>query len=82
MKAVLCCKLLQNYFKSYMKSLLNLRDFSPQLKPYCFYCCMSTVDYQHSETSITPLMIASGRGFTEVVAQLLNMGADAHGIDS
>ena len=38
---------------------------------------MSAVDYQHSETSITPLMIASGRGFTEVVAQLLNMGADA-----
>ena len=36
-----------------------------------------TVDYQHSETSITPLMIAAGRGFTEVVAQLLNMGADA-----
>ena len=39
--------------------------------------CIFTVDYQHSETSITPLMIAAGRGFTEVVEQLLNMGADA-----
>ena len=36
-----------------------------------------SVDYQHSETSITPLMIAAGRGFTDIVEQLLNMGADA-----
>ena len=36
-----------------------------------------SVDYQHSQTSITPLMIAAGRGFSDVVEQLLNMGADA-----
>ena len=34
------------------------------------------VDYQHSETSVTALMIASGRGFPDIVQQLLSMGAD------
>ena len=44
-----------------------------------FPLCWSylSVDYQHSQTSITPLMIAAGRGFSDVVEQLLNMGADA-----
>ncbi|VDI58889.1 ATP-dependent RNA helicase YTHDC2 [Mytilus galloprovincialis] len=35
-----------------------------------------SLDYQHSHTSITPLMIAAGRGFTSVVEQLLNLGAN------
>lgn len=35
-----------------------------------------SVDYQHSQTSITPLMIAAGRGYTAVVEQLLNLGAN------
>ena len=34
------------------------------------------MDYQHSQTSVTPLMIAAGRGFPEMVNQLLGMGAD------
>ncbi|XP_013779316.1 probable ATP-dependent RNA helicase YTHDC2 isoform X2 [Limulus polyphemus] len=34
-----------------------------------------SVDYQHSETSASPLMIASGRGNTSVVEELLNFGA-------
>jgi ankyrin repeat protein len=34
------------------------------------------VDYQHSETSITPLMVAAGRGYTAVVEQLVNLGAN------
>ena len=37
-----------------------------------------SVDYQHSETSATPLMIAAGRGFITVVEQLLNLGANVH----
>ena len=37
-----------------------------------------TVDYQHSQTSATPLMLASGRGFTAAVEQLLNLGANIH----
>ncbi len=32
----------------------------------------------HSETSATPLMIAAGRGFTDIVKQLLNFGASVH----
>ncbi|XP_013405941.1 probable ATP-dependent RNA helicase YTHDC2 [Lingula anatina] len=44
-----------------------------------FHLIMSedvTVDYMHSETSATPLMIAAARGFTSVVEQLLNLGAN------
>uniref|UniRef100_UPI003AAAF468 3'-5' RNA helicase YTHDC2 isoform X2 n=1 Tax=Centroberyx gerrardi TaxID=166262 RepID=UPI003AAAF468 len=33
------------------------------------------VDYMHSETSATPLMVAAGRGFLSQMEQLLNMGA-------
>ena len=32
----------------------------------------------HSETSATPLMIAAGRGFSNIVEQLLNLGASLH----
>ncbi|KAK2819379.1 hypothetical protein Q5P01_024940 [Channa striata] len=34
------------------------------------------VDYTHSETGATPLMVAAGRGFLAHMEQLLNMGAD------
>ncbi|XP_037229224.1 3'-5' RNA helicase YTHDC2 isoform X1 [Falco rusticolus] len=37
-----------------------------------------SVDYRHSETSATPLMIASGRGFLSQVEQLISMGASIH----
>ncbi|NWI85881.1 YTDC2 helicase, partial [Pitta sordida] len=37
-----------------------------------------SVDYRHSETSATALMIASGRGFLNQVEQLINMGASIH----
>ncbi|KAM3842980.1 3'-5' RNA helicase YTHDC2-like [Diretmus argenteus] len=33
------------------------------------------VDYMHSETSVTPLMVAAGRGFLSQIDQLLKMGA-------
>ncbi|XP_034565378.1 3'-5' RNA helicase YTHDC2 isoform X2 [Notolabrus celidotus] len=34
------------------------------------------VDYRHSETGSTPLMVAAARGFISQVEQLLSMGAD------
>ncbi|XP_018523323.1 3'-5' RNA helicase YTHDC2 isoform X1 [Lates calcarifer] len=34
------------------------------------------VDYMHSETGATALMVAAGRGFLTQMEQLLNMGAD------
>ncbi|XP_070706567.1 3'-5' RNA helicase YTHDC2 isoform X2 [Pempheris klunzingeri] len=34
------------------------------------------VDYSHSETGTTALMVAAGRGFVTQMEQLLNMGAD------
>ena len=36
------------------------------------------VDYGHSETSATALMIASGRGHIKVVEQLLQLGANVN----
>lgn len=38
--------------------------------------CIFLVDYQHSETTVTALMIAAGRGFIDIVEQLLGIGAD------
>eukprot|EP00794_Sanderia_malayensis_P018689 gene18689-20576_t len=35
------------------------------------------VDYQHSETSMTALMIAAARGYVNLVEQLVEYGADA-----
>ncbi|XP_068740703.1 3'-5' RNA helicase YTHDC2-like isoform X2 [Montipora capricornis] len=35
-----------------------------------------SVDYQHSETQATALMVASGRGCSSLVEQLLNLGAN------
>lgn len=35
----------------------------------------ASVDRRHSQTSATPLMVAAGRGFTGMVAQLLRLGA-------
>ncbi|XP_017662846.1 PREDICTED: probable ATP-dependent RNA helicase YTHDC2 [Lepidothrix coronata] len=37
-----------------------------------------SVDYRHSETSATALMIAAGRGFLNQVEQLISMGASIH----
>ena len=34
------------------------------------------MDYAHSETTVTALMVASGRGNLSVVEQLLQMGAN------
>ncbi|KAM3599571.1 uncharacterized protein V6R79_008146 [Siganus canaliculatus] len=36
------------------------------------------VDYKHSETGSTPLMVAAGRGFLTQMEQLLSMGADVN----
>ncbi|KAL4228088.1 3'-5' RNA helicase ythdc2 [Mactra antiquata] len=49
------------------------------LFPQVFHLIKSenvSVDYQHSETTVSALMIAAGRGFTDIVEQLLTMGAD------
>nr|CAD7588004.1 unnamed protein product [Timema genevievae] len=35
-----------------------------------------SVDYQHSETSVTPLMVAAGRGDLNTAEQLLSLGAN------
>ncbi|XP_029941306.1 3'-5' RNA helicase YTHDC2 isoform X2 [Salarias fasciatus] len=35
-----------------------------------------SVDYAHSETGITPLMVAAGRGFLPQMEELLSVGAD------
>uniref|UniRef100_A0A6I8SLL3 3'-5' RNA helicase YTHDC2 n=1 Tax=Xenopus tropicalis TaxID=8364 RepID=A0A6I8SLL3_XENTR len=35
-----------------------------------------SVDYRHSETSATPLMVAAGQGFLSHVEQLISMGAN------
>ncbi|XP_064165023.1 3'-5' RNA helicase YTHDC2 [Anguilla rostrata] len=37
-----------------------------------------SVDYRHSETSATPLMVAAGRGFLGPMEQLLSMGASVN----
>ncbi|GFU19130.1 3'-5' RNA helicase YTHDC2 [Nephila pilipes] len=37
-----------------------------------------SVDYQHSETNVSPLMLAAGRGNIDVVEQLLVLGASIH----
>jgi len=37
-----------------------------------------SVDYRHSETSATALMVAAGRGFSSQVEQLISMGANVH----
>ncbi|XP_051750907.1 3'-5' RNA helicase YTHDC2-like [Ctenopharyngodon idella] len=37
-----------------------------------------SVDYGHSETSATPLMVAAGRGFLSQMEQLLSMGANVN----
>uniref|UniRef100_A0A8D1XMI5 RNA helicase n=1 Tax=Sus scrofa TaxID=9823 RepID=A0A8D1XMI5_PIG len=38
----------------------------------------SQLDYRHSETSATALMVAAGRGFSSQVEQLISMGANVH----
>ncbi|XP_048505988.1 3'-5' RNA helicase YTHDC2-like isoform X2 [Athalia rosae] len=35
-----------------------------------------SVDYQHSKTSVTPLMVAAGRGCVDTTERLLNLGAN------
>jgi len=41
-----------------------------------------SVDHVHSETTVTALMVASGRGFFGTVEQLLNMGANVSAVSS
>ena len=48
-----------------------------KLLTHFFLNCLK-VDYQHSETQATALMVASGRGCSGVVEQLLNLGANPH----
>lgn len=36
------------------------------------------VDYQHSETNVSALMIAAGRGNVEITDQFLSLGASLH----
>lgn len=43
---------------------------------YYFYSEGVSVDYRHSETSATALMLAAGRGKSDVVEELLSLGAD------
>ncbi|KAK7491702.1 hypothetical protein BaRGS_00016958 [Batillaria attramentaria] len=46
-----------------------------------FHLIMSenvSIDYIHSATSVTPLMVAAGRGYLDVVEQLLNLGANVN----
>uniref|UniRef100_A0AAG5DX28 RNA helicase n=1 Tax=Anopheles atroparvus TaxID=41427 RepID=A0AAG5DX28_ANOAO len=38
---------------------------------------ISSIDFQHTETKMTALMIAAAKGYTEIVQKLLNMGANA-----
>jgi len=45
-------------------------------------CCVIAVDYVHSETTVTALMVAAGRGFFGTVEQLLNMGANVSAVSS
>ncbi|XP_074650448.1 3'-5' RNA helicase YTHDC2-like [Tubulanus polymorphus] len=37
-----------------------------------------SVDYQSTETTVTPLMVAAGRGFYTIVEQLLSLGANVN----
>ncbi|XP_075457659.1 3'-5' RNA helicase YTHDC2 isoform X2 [Ascaphus truei] len=37
-----------------------------------------SVDYRHSETSASPLMVAAGRGFLSQIEQLISMGANVN----
>ncbi|XP_071964049.1 3'-5' RNA helicase YTHDC2-like [Antedon mediterranea] len=37
-----------------------------------------SVDYSHSGTSATPLMVAAGRGYCDAVERLLNLGANVN----
>ena len=39
---------------------------------------LSAVDYQHTDTGVTPLMTAAGRGFMKDVDILLQLGANLH----
>uniref|UniRef100_A0A8C4IFS5 RNA helicase n=1 Tax=Dicentrarchus labrax TaxID=13489 RepID=A0A8C4IFS5_DICLA len=41
-----------------------------------FNLILYEIDYRHSETGSTPLMVAAGRGFLPQMEQLLSMGAD------
>lgn len=44
----------------------------------CICLFLALVDYRHSETSATALMVAAGRGFSSQVEQLISMGANIH----
>ncbi|XP_076620145.1 3'-5' RNA helicase YTHDC2 [Colletes latitarsis] len=43
---------------------------------YFIFCENVSVDYQHSATHVTPLMVAAGRGCINTTEQLLNLGAN------
>lgn len=37
-----------------------------------------SVNFQHSQTSVTPLMVAAAKGNTDTVEKLLTLGANVH----
>uniref|UniRef100_A0A665VRK8 RNA helicase n=1 Tax=Echeneis naucrates TaxID=173247 RepID=A0A665VRK8_ECHNA len=63
---------LEPWLRKEMDSCLS----SSHLQKCSRCCCIVIVDYTHTETGATPLMVAAGRGFLTQMEQLLTMGAD------
>lgn len=60
-----------SYILSSCISATHILDLCAQ-----FAVCLPLVEYRHSETSATALMLAAGRGKVEIVEELLSLGAD------
>lgn len=41
-------------------------------------CLILTVNFQHTQTSVTPLMAAAAQGNMDIVERLLHLGANVH----